>query len=279
MIVADKLRSFFGKKLDRGLLLGRSSSTLRASLPAVEALPDWQLAELNTALDWNCFVLDSDGRQFGKAHSNRKRSEPETVPDRRIGMMAARFPLGDAHVLEFGCFEGIHTAGLCGVAKRVTGVDSRVENAIKTMVRLGFMDLQARVRVANVEDLSEAQFQDLKADFGHHVGVLYHLKDPVAHLESVGRLCPQGLMLDTHYASPEMAQLSYESGSKRYSYHHFLERGGYGGVFSGMYDHAKWLTLDGLETALNQAGYGKVEIVERREERNGPRCLLFASPR
>jgi hypothetical protein len=190
--------------------------------------------------------------------------------------MTERFPIQDAHVLEFGCFEGIHTAGLCSRAKSVTGIDSRVENAIKTLVRLGFMDLHARIRVADVESLTESQIQDMKADYGHHVGVLYHLKDPVSHLAVVGHLCPLGLMLDTHYATQEMADRTFSSDGVEYRYHHFKERGGYAGVFSGMYDHAKWLTLEGLERALNRAGYARVEIVEKRDERNGPRCLIFA---
>ena len=47
-------------------------------------------------------------------------------------------------------------------------------------------------------------------------------------------------------------------------------------VFSGMYDHAKWFTLDMLQEILIATGFNKVEIIEVREERNGPRVLLLA---
>ena len=61
-----------------------------------------------------------------------------------------------------------------------------------------------------------------------------------------------------------------------YQYQHFLE-GGRKEVFSGMYDHAKWLLIDDICDILKDEGFKKIEVKEDREERNGPRLLLFAS--
>jgi tRNA (mo5U34)-methyltransferase len=36
--------------------------------------------------------------------------------------------LSNKDVLEIGCFEGIHTIGLCNYSRRVYAVDSRIEN-------------------------------------------------------------------------------------------------------------------------------------------------------
>ena len=43
-----------------------------------------------------------------------------------------------------------------------------------------------------------------------------------------------------------------------------------------MYDHSKWLRLDDIVTILRIAGFEKVDILETRRERNGPRALLIA---
>jgi len=52
--------------------------------------------------------------------------------------------------------------------------------------------------------------------------------------------------------------------------------GGRRDVFSGMYDHAKWLRLKDIEEILNGAGFDQVDIIEKQNQRNGPRVLLVA---
>ena len=250
----------------------------QVNTPFVEFLSADQLQELNAILDWNCFTVDSQGRRFGKPHSPKKRPLPQLIPDHRIVLMNKTFNLADKTVLEVGCFEGVHTVALAGYAKRVIAIDSRIENVVKTMVRLGFFGAKADVLCCDLENLDLRAKEYLKADFVHHVGVLYHLRDPVSHLLILKELAPNGVMLDTHYATPEMADKSYEVNGTSYRYFHFEEKGGYAGVFSGMYDHAKWLHIEDLQKALRLAAYSDIEIVQKRDERNGPRILLFAKP-
>ena len=57
------------------------------------------------------------------------------MPDRRIVLMNEQFDLADKHVLEVGCFEGIHTVSLAMLARKVTALDARMENVVKTIVR------------------------------------------------------------------------------------------------------------------------------------------------
>ena len=113
------------------------------------------------------------------------------------------------------------------------------------------------------------------ADLCHHVGVLYHLDDPVGHLRSLGGSISRGLMLDTHYAREQDVSGEYESRGRRFRFRRYDERGRED-VFSGMRRHSKWLLLDDIEAVLRGAGFGTVEIAETRDERNGPRVLLFA---
>src|SRR5439155_14321072 len=103
-----------------------------------------------------------------------------------------RFDLSDKHVCEIGCFEGVHTIALCRLAERVTAVDARVENGVKTIVRCAFYDERPRVHRCDVEN-SEEGANLLTADLCHHDGVLYHLEDPVTHLGRLGNWISRGV--------------------------------------------------------------------------------------
>ncbi len=243
------------------------------NIPFVNNLSDSELEELNNILDWNCYLLDQSGRRFGNLAWSGKRTDPQDINDYRHTLLNDRISLADKHVLEIGCFEGIHTVSLCRLAKSVTAIDSRVENVVKTIVRCAMFNQHPVVFVSDVENWL-SQKEQLKADVCHHVGVLYHLKDPVKHLIELASFTNHAILLDTHYAKPEEATESYDTGGKRYAYKKYQEGKD---VFSGMYDHAKWLTLEGLEEILKSSGFSNVEIIEKREERNGPRVLLFAS--
>ncbi|MGH3079745.1 MAG: class I SAM-dependent methyltransferase [Gaiellaceae bacterium] len=239
----------------------------------VEQLSEEDLQRLNELLPWRCFTVDAKGRPLGGTAWRGKRDMPEVIPDPRIERFHARFDLSDKHVLEIGCFEGIHTIALCGLAERVTAVDARIENVVKTIVRCAFFELHPRVFVCDVEDPGDED--RLRADLCHHSGVLYHLDDPVGHLRRLGTWISRGLMLDTHYALDGDATETYEVDGDRFRYRRYRE-GGAADVFSGMRPTSKWLRLEDIVSELERAGFGTVEVVETREERNGPRVLLFA---
>jgi tRNA (mo5U34)-methyltransferase len=244
-------------------------------LPLIDRLDDAQLAELNEILRWNCFIVDGHGRRFGNAANAAKRNTPQEIPDRRVVMLDERFRLAGKHVVEIGCFEGIHTIALAERAGRVTAVDARVENVVKAIVRTSLCGQRATILVADVERYPlPSEFAGCDVMF--HVGVLYHLRDPVAHLRAICAIAKEGLALDTHIALPEQATETYDVGGEPVRYLRYRE-GGPREVFSGVYDHAKWLTLETIEHELRSGGFARVEVAERRDERNGPRVLIFAS--
>jgi 2-polyprenyl-3-methyl-5-hydroxy-6-metoxy-1,4-benzoquinol methylase len=240
----------------------------------VDPLSDDDLSRLNDLLPWKAFTVDRHGRRFGGVAWRGKRDQPQAVPDRRALLLDERFRLADKHVLEFGCFEGIHTVGLMRFAAKVTAVDGRMENVAKTIVRTALYGYHPRVFVHDVEQVP-ASYDLLRADVLHHVGVLYHLKDPVRHLLEIGRYVRLGVMLDTHYALDDEAQLVYQVNGQNYRYRQFQERGR-ADVFSGLGASSKWLPLDVITDLLKQTGFGNVEVVETRRERYGPRVLLIA---
>lgn len=252
----------------------RTDSEGRTRTKYVDDLSDEDLNRLNDLLPWQCFTLDSNGRRFGKQASANKRNLPQVIPDRRITELNHRFPLSGLSVLEVGCFEGVHTIALAGYGAKVIGIDSRIENVAKTMVRTWSFGFEATVFKCDVElELDFAKVPEV--DITHHMGVLYHLVDPVTHLQKLAQITRKAILLDTHYARDDEADKQYEVAGVTYRYKHYRE-GGREEAFAGMYDHAKWLPLETLVTLLKGLGFTNVDIAELRDERNGARALIFA---
>lgn len=259
---ADRRRapvsSTIGGRFDKGI-----------DMTLIDSLSDEELERLNDLLPWQCFVLDGKGREFGRPASERKRSSAQPIPDRRIVMLDQRFDLSDKTVLELGCFEGVHTIALARKAKRVVAVDVRIENVVKTMVRCGLFGVSPSIARWNVEE--DPPF-DPSCDILHHVGVLYHLLDPVKHLAAVLPRVRVGIMLDTHVA-PDAPLEPYTSQGREYSCFVYREQES---PFSGAYPTARWMRLDDICELLREYGFADLEVAERRAERNGPRVLIFA---
>jgi tRNA (mo5U34)-methyltransferase len=243
----------------------------RNQIPGVDGLTDEDLERLNQLLPWSAFLLDAQGRRFGDQYSAKKRSRAETIPSKRIANFIERFGVNGKVVLEIGCFEGIHSAAFALEGARVTAVDSRIENVCKTLVRCGLMHLPVSAHVWNVEEPAPSTL-DLNCDLLCHIGVLYHLADPVSHLNSLLPHVKQAVIIETHVAPEDGALLQYEVNGQIYDYHHFDE-GNRANPFAGMYDHAKWLKTETLKDILTMHGF-KSDLVEHREERNGPRVLI-----
>lgn len=243
---------------------------VHTQVPLVDLLTDEQLSELNDILPWSCFTVDGRGRRFGQAAWAGKRVEPQPVPDPRVNRLHEAVDLRDKHVLEIGCFEGVHTIALAGIAREVTAVDARVANVVKTIVRCAFYGLHAEVCVCNVESPNE--LARLSADVVHHVGVLYHLRDPVRHLQGLANICST-VFLDTHVASEKDAVELLEVDGVRYPCRRYLEPPS---VFSGIGHEAHWLRLQDIRRILEDSGFPTVEVLEERAERNGPRALVLA---
>lgn len=246
----------------------------RLHAPLVQLLSDRDLKRLNELLPWHCFTVDELGRPFGAPAWGGKRDAPEQIPDRRIELFDERFGLAGKHVLEVGCFEGIHTIALCDRAARVTAIDGRVENVVKTIVRCAFFERHPTVFTCDLEDPQQSQEELLRADLCHHMGVLYHLADPVRHLRQLSTWVGRGLMLDTHHATRADADGAYEVDGRSFRCRRFGEARA--DPFSGMTSHSRWILLDDIVELLQEAGLDTVDVVERRAERNGPRVLLFA---
>jgi hypothetical protein len=247
----------------------------KANMQMIDMLPDEELERLNRLLPWGAFLVDSKGRRFGRAWSGNKRATAQALPDPRILELDRRVPLRDRSVLEIGCFEGIHTAALAARAARVLACDSRIENVIKTIVRCGMLQTTPVVFRWDVEERLPENI-DITSDVLHHVGVLYHLTDPVSHLNFLANRINDTIMLDTHVAPENAILQEYQSCGGTWKYFRYKE-GGREDPFSGMAGHAKWLEVGSITQILEDAGFSKIDVVRIQQERNGPRLLLFAS--
>ncbi|MCZ6804925.1 MAG: dTDP-4-dehydrorhamnose reductase [Proteobacteria bacterium] len=147
-------------------------------------------------------IQDIASYRLGKSWKG-KRDTPQIIPDPRILEMDRLFTLANKTVLEAGCFEGVHTIGLAKSGAQVYAIDSRIENVIKTRVRTHLFGYSANVSLCDLE-LSDDFARLPCVNIMHHVGVLYHLKDPVPHLLSIGNIVDDGLLLCTHYATEDM---------------------------------------------------------------------------
>lgn len=229
------------------------------------------LDDANKLFDWRAVAPLPDGRLLGKP-SKGKRDALQKIPDNRILLLNKIVPLAGKSVLEVGCFEGLHTLGLRHFTDNVTAIDVRPANVFKTLARLSMHGADAKVFVADCETM-DASFGTFDVCF--HIGVLYHLVDPVRHLQKVASLAST-LYLDTHVAPPNRRLEKEQIDGEEYSYITVTE-GGWADPFSGKHKTSKHLALESLRRAITKAGYGKQKLLQYRDERNGPRVLIVAS--
>jgi tRNA (mo5U34)-methyltransferase len=246
----------------------------RIPTPLVDALDAEDLRRLNAMLPWRCFTVDRHGRRFGAPASSTKRATPERIPDPRIALLDRRIGLAGRSVLEVGCFEGIHTIGLAWRGAEVHAVDARIENVVKSIVRTRLFGVAASISRCDVEDPVQCAALP-EVDVLFHVGVLYHLADPVSHLRMILAKARRAVLLDTHIVAPALADRRYHVGGETVPFMRYVE-GGRDDPFSGMRSEARWLTLETIRSCLQCAGFTEVTVEEVRRERNGERCLLTA---
>ncbi|GJE78042.1 tRNA U34 carboxymethyltransferase [Methylorubrum suomiense] len=255
--------------------LERDKHALALAGDRLDEIDDTTLDAFNKLLPWAAMTTDRRGRIVGGAWSNTKRANFGKLIDNRIREFDRFSPLKGKHVLEIGCFEGIHTLGCLLLGARVTGVDGRIENIVKTMARLWAYGQTTPLLFWDLEGeppYSLAQFWDVL----HHIGVLYHLTNPVEHLDLVLPRTKQAIILDTHVAfDDEHVDGTYTVAGRIYRYQ-LQQEAHTVSPFAGLRDHAKWLRVEDLEDICRRHGFADIRRVEDRNERNGRRVLLWA---
>lgn len=242
----------------------------------VSRFSDEEMAQLNALLPWAAMTADEQGRLLGRPWSAVKRAKVHAFAEKRLNAFNAVYPLAGRHVAEFGCFEGIYTLAIILLGARVTAIDGRVENVLKTLARLWAYGETADVVLWNLEHTAPAS---MPADWEvlHHFGVLYHLSDPIGHLDEVLPRTRGALLLDTHVVDDVgQASLVYQTGGREVRYRNKPEPNAAKAPFAGMKDHAKYLVLEDLVGHIAGHGFPDVRVVSDRMERNGRRVTIWA---
>jgi hypothetical protein len=237
----------------------------------INDLSDDDLIRINKAFPWDCFTLDELGRSLGKAHSVSKRNKPQIIPDERITAFHQHYSLSDKSVLEIGCFEGVHTIALARTGAVVEACDGRIENVLKTVLRCYLYGCQPRVFPLDVDNVSEV-LQLKNYDFIHHVGVLYHLKNPVQSLAATLSKCRTSMLLDTHVSSPNSAMGVLKIDGREFPVERYRE-GGIADPFSGLSESSLWISKDAIGYIAEKCGF-RTAMHQERQERNGLRVLM-----
>lgn len=214
--------------------------------------------EVNEILPWHTKTCILDDIILGKTQSQNKRNYLEKIPDDRIVRLNNILDLSDKKVLEIGCLEGSHTLGLLRYAKEVVSIDCRPVNVIKTLTRLSFHGKSTKVFCFNADDLTVDNYGFYDVIF--HCGVLYHLKDPISHLQNIFKMCNY-IFLDTHVTDKEDK---------------IMPEGNWSAPFAGKDDTALWLSINNLEELCKESGF-IIEKLEKRNERNGLRVSWLLS--
>ncbi len=187
--------------------------------------------------------------------------------DHRLEALLGHFDCKDWTAVEFGCWHGWHTTQLARQFKRVIAVDARPDNVAATLLRLSLLGIgNVSVRLADVRSFQEP------CDVLVHIGVLYHLPDPVAHLHRLPAC--QILCLDTHVNRPGLAPASEAYAGAEYTGGLYKESG-WKDPLSGLEPTSLWLDEAVLRRILVGLGYW---IVDERhyDAPPGPRVTFLA---
>ncbi len=250
-------------------------------LPTFDAA---NLERLNALLPWSSFAWIGPDAVLGAPWSASKRDVPTRYPDRGVEQLNARLPLAGMSVLELGCFEGHHSISLARHAREVWGIDGRIENVIKTLVRVWMAGLERSISV-QLLDLERGTLREQLAALGrsesfdllHHRGVLYHLSNPVENLAQCAEVTRSHLYLHTQIARDDQADAALQHSSGSYEAYRYKEPNIEFAPFAGITSHAHWLTQASLIRLLRTLGFARVDVSQCIEERNGLRLELLAS--
>jgi hypothetical protein len=93
------------------------------------------------------------------------------------------FPLAGKRVVEFGCFDGFQTLGLCHLGAELTCIEARGDNAVKTRAALNALGFNATILMDDFHNAHSIKYGRFDLAFAH--GVYYHSVAPFVFLENL----------------------------------------------------------------------------------------------
>ncbi len=167
---------------------------------------------------------------------------------RDLALAFSGVPRSSVRVADLGCLEGGYTAAFAKAGYDATGFEARADNFLCCQYVAGKTALpNLRFVQADVRDVF-AQPQDWDAVFC--CGLLYHLDNPVAFLNQLGRSVRRLLILQTHFSVHPEVEHEGRSG------HWYTEGSGRWSSWGNA--QSFWLEKNDLLAAVRDAGFNTV---------------------
>jgi len=164
----------------------------------------------------------------------------------------AIFPLAGKTVIEFGCLDGYQSLGLCHLKARLTCLDARAENVIKTRAALNAVGFDAPIFVDDFHNAHANKYGRFDLAFAH--GVYYHSVAPFVFLENLVSLSDH-IFLGGYCATDDLPVQGWEHieyQRRVYRAKHYTERQHF---TAGINKHSWYFHKDDLKRFFAERGF------------------------
>ena len=167
------------------------------------------------------------------------------------------FPLAGKKLIEFGCFDGYQSLGLCHLNAKLTCLDARAENVIKTRAALNAVGFDAQIFMDDFHNAHANKYGRFDLAFAH--GVYYHSVAPFVFLENLISLS-DSIFLGGFCATEDLPSMPWndlEYQGRSYRAKHYLEVDNF---TAGVNKHAWFFHKEDLKRFFTERGF-KVTII------------------
>jgi len=191
-------------------------------------------------------------------------------------------------VLEVGPGNGCYTVVLADACKWVTVIEARPNNLAKTFLRTKFHNQNnLSFQLGDVQEIDESCG---RYDGVFHFGVLYHLSEPVRHIENLAKITDL-VLCDTHIGAAndqwrrswnDEHQLSDRWDEGDYQAYRYKEHG-WNNCYDGVDNWSRWLTKESMFNAFQEVGFKFIYLQQEYDHTQsngykvGPRIRFIAS--
>lgn len=162
------------------------------------------------------------------------------------------FPLAGKRLIEFGCFDGYQSLGLCHLGAKLTCMDARADNVIKTRAALNTVGFNAHIIMDDFHNAHANKYGRFDLAFAH--GVYYHSVAPFVFLENLMSLS-NSIFLGGFCATEELPSTKWhnlEYQGRSYRAKHYLEIENF---TAGLNKHAWFFHKDDLKGFFTERGF------------------------
>lgn len=172
-----------------------------------------------------------------------------------VEALNAVLPLDGLRVFEPGCFEGAVTVDLCKLGATVDATDPRPVNVVRAFARALYEGVEGRCTFG-LGTAEDAESPSRPYDLVWHSGLLYHLSDPVLHLQRLKGKYSR-VFLESHVLLPEPARPGFGKFNRLRGYggRFWARERGWGDTLSGIDSQSFWLYRDELLRLCRDVGW------------------------